>query len=126
MRSKQRGITLLGFIIILAIAGIFAYIGMKLVPMYTEFFSVKSAMKDLASQPGVVDYEPSKIKDLFFRKLYISYSDDNIKPENIKLTRQDGGWKMEVNYEVRKPMIANLDVVGRFNRTEILARKGAD
>lgn len=123
MRSAQRGMTLLGFIICLAIAGVFAYIGMKLVPMYTEFFSVKAAMKDLASQPGIVDQDPGKIKDLFFRKLYISYSDDNIKPENITLTRQDGGWKMDVNYEVRKPMIANIDVVGRFNRTEMLARK---
>lgn len=123
MKSKQGGMTLLGFIIVLAIAGVFAYIGMKLVPMYTEFFSVKTAMKDLANDPGIVDQDPGKIRDLFSRKLYVSYSDGNIKPENIKLTRQDGGWLMEVNYEVRKPMIANLDVVARFSRSEMLSRK---
>ncbi len=123
MRSKQGGMTLLGFIIVLAVAGVFAYVGMKLVPMYTEFFSVKTAMKDLANDPGIVDQDPAKIRDLFFRKLYISYSDDNIKQNDIKLTRQDGGWLMEVSYEVRKPLIANLDVVARFNRSELLSRK---
>ena len=123
MKSKQGGMTLLGFIIVLAVAGVFAYVGMKLVPLYTEFFSVKTAMKDLANEAGITEQDPGKIRDLFFRKLYVSYSDGNIKPENIKLTRQDGGWLMDVNYEVRKPMIANLDVVARFSRSELLARK---
>ena len=122
MKSKQTGMTLLGFIIVLAVAGIFAYVGMKLVPMYTEFFSVMPAMKDLANDPGIANQDPAKIRDLFFRKLYVSYSDDNIKQENVKLTRQGPGWLMEVNYEVRKPMIANLDVVARFNRSEQLSR----
>ena len=124
MKNKQQGMTLIGFVIVLAIAGIFAYVGMKLVPMYTEFYSVKSAMKALAAEPGVAGYAPEKVRDLFSRKLYIDYSDDNIKPQNIKLTRQGAGWKMEVNYEVRKPLIANLDVVGRFNQVEILGRQG--
>ena len=122
MKSKQTGMTLLGFVIVLAVAGVFAYVGMKLVPMYTEFFSVKTAMKDLANDPGIAGQDPAKIRDLFFRKLYISYSDGNIKPEDVKLTRQGAGWLMEVNYEVRKPMIANLDVVARFNRSEQLSR----
>lgn len=122
MKSKQTGMTLLGFIIVLAVAGVFAYVGMKLVPMYTEFFSVKTAMKDLANESGIASQDPAKIRDLFFRKLYVSYSDGNIKPEDVKLTRQGAGWLMEVNYEVRKPLIANLDVVARFNRSEQLSR----
>ena len=32
MKSKQSGITLIGFIILLAVAGFFAYTAMKLVP----------------------------------------------------------------------------------------------
>ena len=33
MRRKQSGITLLGFVIVLAVVGLFAYVGMKLFPM---------------------------------------------------------------------------------------------
>ena len=50
MKRTQRGITLLGFIIVLAVVGFFAYVGMKLFPMYSEYYSVKSALKGLANE----------------------------------------------------------------------------
>jgi len=125
MKRTQSGMTLIGFVIVLAVAGLFAYIGMKLVPMYSEYYSVKQALRGLASEPGVADQDPAKITDLFFRRLYISYS-DNVKPENVKITRGEGGWVMNVNYEVRKPVIGNLDVVGKFDATQNLTRRGGE
>lgn len=123
MKRTQKGITLIGFLVVLAVAGFFAYVGMKLFPMYSEFYSVKSALRGLANEPGIATQDPAKIQDLFFRRLYISYS-DNVKPENVKLSRNDRGWKMEVNYEVRKPMLYNIDVVGKFNAVQELTRTG--
>lgn len=123
MKRTQSGITLIGFLVVLAVAGFFAYVGMKLFPMYQEFYSVKSALRGLANEPGIATQDPAKIQDLFFRRLYINYS-DNVKPENVKLSRGDRGWKMEVNYEVRKPMIYNIDVVGKFNAVQELTRTG--
>jgi hypothetical protein len=123
MKRTQSGITLLGFIVVLAVVGLFAYIGMKLFPMYSEFYSVKSALKGLANEPGIGNTDPAKIQDLFFRRLYISYS-ENVQKENVKIKRVDNGWQMDVSYEVRKPMIANLDVVGKFNATQLLTRTG--
>lgn len=123
MKRTQSGITLLGFIIVLAVVGLFAYIGMKLFPMYSEFYAVKSALKGLSAEPGIGNTDPAKIQDLFFRRLYISYA-ENVKQENVKIKRVDNGWQMDVSYEVRKPVIANLDVVGKFNATQLLTRTG--
>ena len=123
MKRTQSGITLIGFLVVLAVAEFFAYVGMKLFPMYQEFYSVKSALRGLANEPGIAMSDPARIQDLFFRRLYINYS-DNVKPENVKLSRGERGWKMEVNYEVRKPMIYNIDVVGKFNAVQELTRAG--
>ena len=123
MRYEQQGLTLIGFVIVLGVAGLFAYIGMKLFPMYQEFYSVKSSLKGLSNEPGIAGQTPEKIQDLFFRRLYINYS-ETVKPEHVKLTRIDKGWKMDVNYEVRKPMLYNLDVVGKFTATQELTRGG--
>jgi hypothetical protein len=123
MKRMQSGMTLIGFVVVLAVVGLFAYIGMKLVPMYSEFYAVKSALKGLSAEPGIADQDPAKIQDLFFRRLYISYA-ENVKPEDVKIKRVDAGWQMDVNYEVRKPIIANLDVVGKFTATESLTRHG--
>jgi hypothetical protein len=119
MKRTQGGMTLIGFIIVLAVIGFAAYIGMKLVPMYSEYYAVKSALKGLKAEPGIANQAPAKIQDLFFRRLYISYS-ENVKPSNVTLERADGGWVMSVDYEVRKPLIGNLDVVGKFSTSESL------
>ena len=124
MKHSQRGMTLLSFVIVLAVVGFFAYVAMKLFPMYSEYYSVKQALKGLQNEAGIANQDPAKIKDLFFRRLYISYS-DNVKPENVSLQRdQSGGWAMDVNYEVRKPLVGNLDVVGKFHTVEKLTNKG--
>ena len=45
LRSRQSGITLLGFIIVLAVVGFFAFLFMKLYPAYYEYYNVVSAME---------------------------------------------------------------------------------
>lgn len=124
MRNSQRGITLLGFIIVLGVVGLFAYVGMKLFPMYSEYYSVRSALKGLANEPGIANTDPRRIQEMFFRRLKIDYS-SSVKPEHVKIKRVGGGWQMDVKYEVRNQMIGNLDVVGRFESTQMLTRTGA-
>jgi len=121
MRRKQKGITLLGFIIGLAVAGVFIYMGMKVIPMYSEYYSVKQALEGLSKEPDITASSPRQVQDLFFRRLDISYA-DNVKPKHVKISRKDSGYLMTVDYEVRKPLIANLDVVGRFHAEKELRR----
>ena len=81
-------------------------------------------MKGLSQEPGIATQDPARIQDLFFRRLYISYS-ENVKKEHVKLRRIDNGWQMDVNYEIRRPLVGNLDVVGKFNASQALTRSGA-
>ncbi len=124
MRRRQGGITLLGFILVAGLVGFLAFMGMKLFPMYSEYYSVKSALRSLAAEPGVGNYSPARIQDLFFRRLNISYA-SNIRKEHVKIVRKDAGWQMDVQYEVRKPLIGNLDAVGSFHASQHLTGTGA-
>ena len=122
-RRRQGGITLLGFILIAAVVGFFVFIAIRLFPMYQEYYSVKSALKGLSNEPGIGNTDPARIQDLFFRRLYISYA-ENVKKEHVKITRVDNGWQMNVKYEIRRPLLGNLDVVGKFDATQNLTRSG--
>lgn len=124
MKRTQSGITLIGFILVLAVVGVFAYMGMKLIPMYSEYYSVKQALQGLSGEPGIATKDPAKVKDLFFRRLYISYA-ENVKPEHVKIERKGANYLMTVKYEIRRPLIANLDVVGRFETQKELVRSGS-
>lgn len=124
MKRSQSGITLVGFIIVLGVAGVFIYMGMKVIPMYTEYYAVKQSLEGIAKEPGVADETPARIKDMFFRRMNINYS-ENVKPADIKVVRKDAGYLVTVDYEVRKPLIANLDVVGNFSAEKELHRGAA-
>lgn len=122
MRKRQRGLTLIGFVIVLAVVGFFAYIGMQLFPVYGEYYSVVSAMKGVQSEPGVATMSPERIKDLLFRRFYISYV-ESVKPENVRVSRKEG-YTLTVKYEVRRPLIYNIDFVASFDKTVDLTRQG--
>ncbi|HEY4583924.1 MAG TPA: DUF4845 domain-containing protein [Lysobacter sp.] len=124
MRRRQQGMTLTSFILVLAVVGVFLYVGMKVVPMYSEYYSVKRALEGMAGEAGMSDNDPEKIRQLFFRRMDVDYV-ENVKPANVKIVRKDAGWLMTVDYDVQRPLIANLDVVGRFH-AEKEFRRGAD
>ena len=123
--NTQRGMTLTSFLAVLIVVAFGLYVGMKLFPMYQEYYAVKSSMKGLANEAGVSDMDPGRINELFFRRLDINYA-TNIKPSHVKIERMEGGWNMKVSYEVRRPLVGNLDVVGNFNAEQAMTRRGAD
>ncbi len=117
MNRKQGGMTLTSFLMVLAVVGFALYVGMKLFPMYQEFYAVKTSMKALANEPGSSD--PSKASEMFFKRMDMNYS-DSVKRDNIKFDRIEGGVRMVVTYEVRRPLVGNLDIVGNFENSQDL------
>ena len=117
---KQKGLTLIGFVIVLSMVIFVAFIGMKIGPIYMEYYSVVSAMNGVASERGSANLSPYDIRVKVLNRLYVSYSAENVKEQHIKLTRSNGV-HLRVAYEVRKPVIGNLDVVAKFDRTVRLA-----
>lgn len=113
---KQKGMTLIGFIFVLSFVVFISYIGMKIAPIYMEYYSVVSAMNGVAAERGSARLSPYDIRVRILNRLYVSYSDDNVKEKHIKLTRNNGV-NLRIAYEVRKPVIGNLDVVAKFDKS---------
>jgi hypothetical protein len=118
---KQKGLTLIGFVIVLSMVIFVAFIGMKIGPIYMEYYSVVSAMNGVASERGSANLSPFDVRVKVLNRLYVSYSAENVHDQHIKLTRSSNGVNLRVAYEVRKPVIGNLDVVAKFDRTVRLA-----
>lgn len=122
--TRQRGITLLGALVMLSILGFFAFLIMRLFPVYSEYHSVTTAMKGLQSEPGVGQMTPERIRELLNRRLYISYV-ESVKPNHVKITRSGNGYNLNIKYEVRRPMAYNIDFVAKFDKTVELSRQGS-
>ena len=112
---KQGGLTLIGFIIVLSIALFVAYLGMKIGPIYMEYYSVVSAMNDMAKEKGNAKKAPDVLRRNLKARLYVSYS-SNVKDNHIKVTRSNGV-NLRVSYAVREPILGNLDVIVSFDKS---------
>jgi hypothetical protein len=124
MNRKQGGMTMLGFLITLSVVMFFLYCGMKVVPMYTEYYSVKKALASIANDPEAANSSKEKIRALFARHTQIDYV-SIIKPEMLKIEATDSGYRMTMDYERRTPLFANLDVVAKFHAQQELKRGNA-
>ena len=123
MKRMQRGMTMIGFLITLAVVIFFVYCGMKVVPMYIEFYSVKKALASMAKEADLANAPKDKIRASFARHMQIDYV-SVIKPEMLKIETTDAGYNLLVDYERREALIANLDVVGKFDKPQDLTRRG--
>ena len=121
MARTQRGITLMGFLMVLVVVGFFALIAIKLFPMYSEFYNMRGAVNDLAAQPNSANMTPTQVYEDLDRRFGIAYV-SSVKREHIKLVRAGRGVQLTVAYEVRQPMLGNLDIVGSFEHTVQLGK----
>ena len=116
--NRQKGLTLIGFGIVLIVAGFFAYAAMKLIPVYTEYFGVVKSMKSLQDQSGI---ENATIEDIR-RKLNVNFDlqyvdDSSIPDKNIQLITKDGQHKLRIFYDKDLPFMYNVDLLVHFDNT---------
>lgn len=117
MKSRQSGITLIGFIIVLAVVGFFGYMAMKLVPAYAEYMGVVKSMKEIASAGSNGKTLIEMRRDLMFKMNFQYVDDATIKPADIRVVRNAGGASvLEVAYDKIIPFMYNIDFLLHFKK----------
>ncbi len=118
MKTRQSGITLLGFLFILIIAGFFAYMAMKLVPAYAEYMGVVKTLKEVAAEPGAVNKPLDQIRrDMGFKGDFQYVSDSTLKNARIRIITGNGTPQLSIQYDRDIPFIYNIDFLLHFEKT---------
>jgi hypothetical protein len=120
MKSKQSGITLIGFLVVLIVVGFFGFMAMKLIPAYTEFMGVNKAMSQLASE-GLDGKSLNDVRNDLMRKMDFQYvNDSTIKPKDITIKRDGNAAQLSVSYDKRIPFMYNIDFMLHFEKSVAL------
>jgi len=126
-RQKIRGITLIGFLILLCVAGFFAYLAMRLVPLYIEYYGVVKSMEMVKNEPGVAQKPIEDIRRDLGLKFDTQYVDLNsIPPQAIQLKREGGAATLRIAYEKRVSFMYNIDLVASFDKSVNLSNAGTE
>jgi hypothetical protein len=113
---RQRGVTAIGWIIILALIGFFSLITIKLLPVYSEYFSVSNSLDSVVKQDAISGKGKAAIVELVLRRFQINEV-KSARRGHINVTKRSGHVEITVDYEVRKNLFGNLDIVVHFVKT---------
>lgn len=116
--KAQRGITLIGFIMLLAVVGVFLFVGFKLFPVYAEYYSAVTDLKASCMEPDAPNANLQQMRAKLERRFNISYVDSIDTKKDLKIIVDGDKRMLNIKYEVRKPLIYNLDFVAKFDVTE--------
>tara|TARA_R110002111_G_scaffold25053_4_gene55307 strand:+ start:319 stop:699 length:381 start_codon:yes stop_codon:yes gene_type:complete len=115
--KKQAGMTLISWVIVLAIIAFFATIAMRLFPMYQEYFGVVTVMEGMEKEISTNKLTKQQVMILLSKRFNTGYI-FNVKKDNIELLRGKNNVhvdKIIIDYEVREPFIAHISLVGNFH-----------
>lgn len=110
---KQRGVSMLGFMLIAVVVIMIAMLAMKLVPAYIEFFSVKKILNSMGQDPEVKGMSNVDVRNSFSKRASTGYV-TVVKPEDLSIDRSGGNTVISTEYEYRTPLIANISLVVDF------------
>ena len=118
MKTRQSGVTLIGFLVILLVVGFFGYMAMKLVPAYTEYMGVVKAMNGIASS-GTSGKSLDEIRRELLKQMDFQYvGDATVKPTDITISRDNGGTSvLQVAYDKDVPFMYNIDFLLHFEKS---------
>lgn len=117
MRSfrHQAGASLITWLIILAVAGVLAIVGIKLTPVYIEALTVKSVLESVASEEGV-GQEPKRVVWGKIAKRLSVNNIDYVTFDNFEIELDNNRATFTLDYEVRTPIMGNVDAVLAFRQ----------
>ena len=115
MRSRQRGATFLGMVVIIAILGFALYAGIRLTPMYLEYMAVARALEQTAQEESGAT-SPQTLRNALDRRWTIE-TIESIQPKDIEIKKAGSGFTMRAWYRAERPFISNVSLVADFDKT---------
>lgn len=112
--NRQRGLTLISTIFILAGIAVIVLLMMKVIPIYLDHSKVVNALAALENTPAVESKSEFEIRDNLAKRFNLNYVYD-VTQEDIKVTKHGGYLKVAIQYEVAKKLVGNLSVLAEFN-----------
>ena len=116
--NKQRGMTLISWVIVLGVIAFFATVVIRILPMYQEYFGVVKILDNMAIELKDNKMTKAQANLMLMRRFNTGYI-SSVKKENIEISRGRNTihvTKIAIDYEVRVPFIAQIDLIGHFKK----------
>lgn len=113
---RQRGVTLTGMILVLIVIILAVLLGVKVVPVYVEYFSIQKNFRAMAEDPALASARRPNLLSAWSARATV----DNITAidgRDIAFERQGEQLVISADYSVKVPVFRNLNFCFDFHPT---------
>lgn len=111
---RQRGIGMLGLLLIAIMVGVYVLAAIRIVPGYIEYQAVRGIIKRVAEE-----YQRDSDTSADIRRSLSGYLNTNqvkaINYRDVELRREEGKLIIDGSYEQRVPLFWRIDLVMRYD-----------
>ena len=115
MRRYQRGVTFIGWIILMIPFAIVFYAGVRLTPVYLNYMKVVHALDTVAAEVPNEGATADGIRNIV-NKHFIVDEVDYPQAKDIRVVRDNGAWAMEASYDDQAPLFFNAAIIVTFDK----------
>ena len=121
---RQRGLSLLGMIVVLALVGFFGILAAKLMPSYIEYASVRKIFAAMEKN-GETNGTPNEIRRAYDRRNAIE-DVKNVQGRDLEVRNQGGETIVSADWSVKVPLVANISACIDFSVSTAPDGAGSD
>ena len=104
MLRMQRGLSLIGLILVLFVAVVVALFAMKVVPSFIEYRAARSAIEAIATQNL---QSPAEVRRAFEMRSAIDNM-DSVKPTDLEVTKEGNALVIGFSYRKEVPLFRGV------------------
>jgi Tfp pilus assembly protein PilE len=120
MQHRQRGMTMIGIIVLVAIVGAWLYAGIRLVPKYLEYMRVASTLEKVRDEydanPGTTEFMLRKAVERHFDIEMVEVITSN----DIEIKKDGGQFNMRAYYDDVVPLAGNVSFLVEFDKSVVV------
>jgi Domain of unknown function (DUF4845) len=120
MRSKQTGVTFIGWIILLIPVAICLYAGIRLTPVYLNYMKVAKTLEQVKGEFKGGDAGSANAIRIAVAKHFDIESVEYPDPKDMKIARDGKNWILSVAYDDQAPLFANVFILVAFDKSVTL------
>ena len=108
--QRQRGMGFVMLIFVFAVCAFVLLMGLKLFPVYSQFFNIKSVFKGMAASEEVRSGTVTEIRKSFDRRATIGYVED-ITADDLEITKEGGETIVSAAWQKKIPLFTGYTLL---------------
>lgn len=115
MMKRQRGMTLIGWAITLAVVGVFVLAFLRLTPVYLEYMKITGALESVKAEYDGQNPTLTELRSGLAKRWSIE-DIRSIKPQDVTIRKDGAIYWMIADYDRKAQFIANVSFLVEFKK----------